>query len=342
LLGKAQTALVGMPLQELFAEPFWGQTVRRLTGAGNGDQGHTAVVVVSFDGGMIQAEITRLPHTPDGLGGLAVMLYPEEKVSPQSRMAISLIEDLRTPLTSVSGYTELLISEAVGILGEMQRQFLQRVKANVERMGKLLDDLLKVAAIDSGQILLSPEPVNLIEVIESAILSLSAEFQDRDVSIKLDVPAELAPVLADRDSLCQVVLNLLSNACHCSRPGSEVVVRARLQSGEEDGREDAGYVLVSITDTGGGIPAEDRARVFQRLYRADNPLIAGLGETGVGLSIAKTLVEAHGGRIWVESTEAVGSTFSFVLPLAPDTPSEEPGYAELVMEEEPVEPAGER
>jgi PAS domain S-box-containing protein len=342
LLGQAQAELVGMPLQELFTEPFWGQTVRRLTGAEPGDQGHTAAAIVSLDGDMIQAEITRLPRTPHRLGGLAVMLYPEEKVGPQGQMALSLTEDLRTPLTSVSVYTDVLISEAVGILGEMQRQFLQRIKANVERMGKLLDDHLKATVIDSSQVLPWPKSVNLIEVIEGAVLSLSAEFQERDVSITLDVPSELAPVLADRDSLCQIVLNLLSNACHCSRPGSDVAVRAQLKPSEEDSQDDAGYILVSITDTGGGIAPEDRARVFQRLYRANNPLVAGLGDTGVGLSIAKTLVEAHGGRIWVESTESIGSTFSFVLPLSSDASSEEGCDAELVMEEEPLEPAGER
>jgi signal transduction histidine kinase len=228
----------------------------------------------------------------------------------------SLIHELRTPMTSINGYTDLLIGEAVGILGETQRQFLQRVKANIERMGGLLDDLVRVTAIDTGRTTLSPEPVNLIPIIESAIMSLSARFNERELAVQMDMLSELPPVYADRDSLHQIVLNLLSNACQCSKPGTEVLVHAHLE--EQDDQIDGlpGYLLVSVTDTGGGIDPEDQRRVFHRLYRADNPLITGLGETGVGLSIAKALVEAHGGRIWVESEMGRGSTFSFILPIS--------------------------
>jgi len=112
------------------------------------------------------------------------------------------------------------------------------------------------------------------------------------------------------------VLHLLSNACQCSEPGTRILVRARLEEYDDQGGGIPDYLLVSVTDTGGGISPEDQNRVFQRLYRADNPLIAGLGETGVGMSIAKALVEANGGRIWVESEQGVGSTFSFILPLS--------------------------
>jgi len=123
-------------------------------------------------------------------------------------------------------------------------------------------------------------------------------------------------VQADRDSLYQIILNLLSNASQCSKVKTEILVRAQLEEHDSQIEELPSYLLVSITDTGGGISPQDQNRVFQRLYRADNPLINGLGETGVGLSIAKTLVEANGGRIWVESEMGAGSTFSFILPLA--------------------------
>jgi signal transduction histidine kinase len=199
----------------------------------------------------------------------------------------------------------------------MQRQFLRRVKSNVERIKILLDDLIRVTAIDSGQVSLSPEPVNIIRVIEDAVMALSAQFSERDLTVQLDMPLEVPPVRADRDSLHEVVMNLLSNACNCSAPGATILVRARLQERGDQAPDLPDFLLVSVTDRGGGIAPADQARVFQRLYRADNPLIPGLGETGVGLSIAKTLVEAYGGRIWVESEEGVGSTFSFILPLSP-------------------------
>jgi signal transduction histidine kinase len=224
----------------------------------------------------------------------------------------------------------LLVGEAVGILGETQRQFLLRVKANIERMGGLLDDLVKVVSIDTGEEgRLSPEPVNFSNVMESAIMSLSAQFSERELSVQLEMPDELPPVYADRDSIFQVVQHLLTNACQCSRQGSDVVVRAELEEHDDQIEGLPDYLLVSVSDTGGGIVPEDQRRVFQRLYRADNPLISGLGETGVGLSIAKALVEAHGGRIWVESEAGVGSTFSFILPLSSEEGSDLEGFPTL-------------
>jgi len=247
-------------------------------------------------------------------GGLSGILAGGEQ--DNNEMVVSLIHELRTPMTSIIGYTDLLLGESVGILGETQRQFLQRVKANIERMGGLLEDLIKIAVIDTGRVSLAPEPVDFINVIKGIIVSLSAQFSERRLTVQMDIPSELSPVHADRDSLYQIVLHLLSNACQCSEPDTEILVRARLEEyGDQiDGMPD--YLAVSVTDTGGGIAPEDQRRVFQRLYRADNPLIAGLGDTGVGLSIAKALVEANGGRIWVESEMGVGSTFSFVLPLS--------------------------
>ena len=126
----------------------------------------------------------------------------------------------------------------------------------------------------------------------------------------------------DPDALNQVMLNLLSNACQASEVNTAVVVGASLQDTSDAVLGGSTYFMVSVSDTGGGIAEEDRRRVFTRLYRADNPLIKGLGETGVGLSVAKTLIEAHGGRIWVETEEGMGSTFSFLLPTeGPEAPS---------------------
>jgi signal transduction histidine kinase len=314
LTSQSHSALVGTPLQALFTEPLWVQAVGRLLHEG-ARAGDVATETFDLGGRMVRAELTRLPDTAGWPGGLAVMLYLEEGATIQSQVALSLIQELSTPMNSITGYTDLLLGESVGILGEMQRQFLQRVKANIERMEGLLNDLVKVTAIDAGQISLSAGPVDLINVIEDAIMSLSAQFSERKLAVQMDMPPELPPVHADRDSLYQIVLRLLSNACQCSEPGTETLVSARLEEYDDQVKGLSDYLFVSVTDTGGGIVPEDQRRVFQRLYRADNPLIAGLGDTGVGLSIAKSLVEAHGGRIWVESEMGVGSTFSFILPL---------------------------
>jgi signal transduction histidine kinase len=224
----------------------------------------------------------------------------------------SVAQELRTPMTSISGYADLLLSESVGILGAMQRQFLQRVKANIERMDGMLNDLIGVTAIDTGQIKLEPEPVDVAEVIEEAVMGSASLFRDRELSIRIELAEGLPPLHADRDSLYQIISHLLSNAALCSPNNSEVVVRAQVQPEMPD------YLVFGVTDHGGGIAPEDRQRAFYRMYRADHPLVQGLGETGVGLSIAKALVEAHGGRIWVDSEMGEGSTFTFILPLHPE------------------------
>jgi len=325
LVGEQRSVLMGKPLSELFDEPMWVQAVKRLSGDG-AQPGDTASVTLELDGRTIRAELTRLSGDAGWPGALTAMLYLEKGSTLQAEMLTSLIHELRTPMTSINGYTDLLIGEAVGILGETQRQFLLRVKANIERMGGLLEDLVKVVSIDAGDEGLSPEPVNFANVMESAIMSLSVQFSERELAVQLEMPDELPPVYADRDSIFQVVQHLLNNACQCSKQGSEVVVRAQLEEHDNQIEGLPDYLLVSVSDTGGGVAPDDQRRVFQRLYRADNPLISGLGETGVGMSIAKALVEAHGGRIWVESEMGVGSTFSFILPLSAE---EAPGRQEF-------------
>jgi signal transduction histidine kinase len=119
----------------------------------------------------------------------------------------------------------------------------------------------------------------------------------------------MEPIHADREALQQILIHLLQNAGAASPVEGSVTLRVRLEN--EDNKD---YVLIQVNDTGGGIPSEDLPRVFSRLYRADNVLIQGIGDTGVGLSIAKTLTEAQGGRIWVETELGVGSTFSVLLP----------------------------
>ncbi|MCS7177680.1 MAG: ATP-binding protein [Anaerolineae bacterium] len=311
LLGWRREDLVGMPLNALFPDPLWARAIGELM-MGQTTNGTTTSVTLQQDGRLLRADLARMTGS-GGVTGYVVLLYPEKSPDDERQEVLAaLANELRTPMTSIVGYTDLLLGESVGILGEMQRKFLQRVKANIERMSGLLNDLIEVTALDTGRITLVPEPVDLINVIEETIMGLSARFRERDLTVRLDMALELPPIRADRDALYQIILHLLSNACECSQPGTEVVVTGHLEEAE------AGlppYLHVSVRDTGGGIAPEDRPRVFQRFYRADKPLIPGLGETGVGMAIAKALVEAHGGRIWVESEMGVGSTFHFILPV---------------------------
>jgi len=223
----------------------------------------------------------------------------------QSAMLLSLIQDLRQPMSSIVGYTDLLLSESVGILGALQRSFLERIKASIERMTGLLNDLIQVTAIDSGKLRLDQQHVGVTEAIEDAFTGVGAQFREKNISLNMDVAEDLPNIEADRDAILQILSRLLTNACAASPPGAQVDVTAAMQPDN--------FLLVSVRDTGGGISAADQPRVFARTYRADRPLISGLGDTGFGLSIAKALTEAQGGRIWVESQQGVGSTFSVLL-----------------------------
>jgi PAS domain S-box-containing protein len=310
MLGLRSSEMEDKHLQDLFHAPAWKEAVEQISRQ-EMETGEAIKVNLKHDGHVVQAELTRLPDN-----ALACLLYAEKAAPSQSEELSTLIDNIRTPLTSIAGYTDLLLNESMGILGESQRRFLLRIEANVERLKRLLNDLIKVTDMDTGQVTLAPETVEVVSVIEYAISSLSARFNERDLKIEINMPPELPPVYADRDSLHQIMLNLLSNAAQCSEPGSKIVVQAQMEGQDERFGGLPAYVLVSVTDTGGGIAAEDLPRVFRRFYRADNPLIEGLGETGVGLSIAKALVEANGGRIWVESEQGAGTTFSFIMPIA--------------------------
>ena len=234
----------------------------------------------------------------------------------QAEVVASISQELRQPMSSIVGYTDLLLGESVGILGALQRKFVERIKASTERIGSLIDDLIQVTTLETGLNDLKPEPVDLNLIIDNAMSYTSSQVREKNISLHLDLPKNMAPIHADREALQQILIHLLQNAGSASPV--EGTVHLRVHTRSEEGNE---YVLIQVSDSGGGIPAEDLARVFTRLYRADNVLIQGVGDTGVGLSIARTLTEAQKGRIWVESEAGVGSTFSVLLPIAKNAPA---------------------
>ncbi len=227
----------------------------------------------------------------------------------------SLTQDIRQPLSSIVGYSELLLGESVGILGALQKKFLERIKASTERMGALLDDLIRVTAIDSGPLKLSREKLDVMNVVEEAIFSCGAQFREKGINLRLDFADDLPPVQADRDALRQIMTHLLNNAGSASAIDGEVKLSVKREQEQKSGAPAGDYLFIAVRDSGGGIRPEDQPKVFSRIYRADAPLIAGLGDTGVGLSVAKALVEAHGGRIWLTSEVGAGSTINLLLPV---------------------------
>ncbi len=229
----------------------------------------------------------------------------------QVELIASIAQELRQPLSSILGYTDLLLSESVGILGALQRKFLERVRSSTERMNKLIDDLIRIAELDRSGYNVLRKPVDLSGVFDDAIGQLRGQLQEKRITLRVDLPRQMPQLNTDRDALQQILYHLLQNAGAATPAEGSITLRAVVEEQPELGE----FVLIQVSDTGGGIPDEDLPRVFSRVYRTTNPVIQGVGDSGVGLSIAETLTLALGGRIWVESEAGTGATFSVLLPL---------------------------
>ncbi len=237
---------------------------------------------------------------------------------------VSLIQELRTPMTSIGGFTDLLLGETLGILGVKQRDFLQRVQANTERMGSLLEQILQLTVVQDPQAAPEDELVNVREVLETAVNGVVNHLRDKNLQLDLDIDQDLPALPVNRSALHQIFSNLLSNACLASGKNGRVVTTAHAQSipeGNHDNDEPIRFLQINISDSGSGIRQEDLPRVFTAHYEAERPLIAGLGDTGAGLSMAYDLTNANGGRLWVESEPGSGSTFSLLFPIAMEQPA---------------------
>jgi len=228
----------------------------------------------------------------------------------QLEVIASISLELRQPMSSIVGYTDLLLGESIGILGTLQRKFIERIKASTERVGGLVDDLIQITNLENGQMEFKAEPIDLNLIIDNAMTYTSRQIREKNITLRLDIPESAQRIQTDRDALQQILIHLLQNATAATQ--SEGVITLRVQVQDELNKH---FVSIQVTDTGGGISAEDIPRIFTRRYRAENSLIPGLGDSGVGLSITKAIVEAQGGRILVETEAGNGSTFSILLPI---------------------------
>jgi len=215
-----------------------------------------------------------------------------------------LAHELRTPLSSIKSLMEGLVD---GVLAAEPATFLS-VQREVARLQRLVHNLEELARVEAGQSLLERRPVNLSELLRAAANRLQPQFEDKDIRLHVDVPQGLPHVQADAGRLLQVLLNLLGNALRYTPSGGQVTVCAC---------REAQQMVLAVHDTGIGIAAEHLPYLCERFYRVDKSRTSASGGSGIGLTIARHLVEAHGGRLWATSPgPGQGSTFSFTLPLA--------------------------
>jgi two-component system phosphate regulon sensor histidine kinase PhoR len=215
----------------------------------------------------------------------------------------NISHELRTPLASIKALVDTLRDGAISDPPAAEH-FLERMEIEVDSMTQMVQELLELSRIESGQAPLRLFPSALAPLITPAVERLRPQAARADITLTVVLPDELPQVMVDADRIRQVVINLVHNAIKFTPPGGFVTVTARAVP---DG------IVVSVADTGIGIPAEDLSRIFERFYKADRARSG--GGTGLGLAIAKHTIQAHNGRLWVESTEGKGSTFSFSLPL---------------------------
>lgn len=251
---------------------------------------------------------TQLNFVPDV--GITVTMhdvtYFKELDRIKSEFVSTVSHDLRSPLTAILGYVELL--ERVGPLNERQRSFVQRVQASVRNITELINDLLDLGRIESGfderYVVLS-----LPNVIQYSVESIKGRLIEKNLTLSVDVADDLPKVVGDSVRLRQVFDNLLGNALRYTPTGGEISIIAR---------EENDQIIMQVIDNGVGIPASDRPHIFDKFYRASN-VVENITGSGLGLAIVKSIVENHQGRVWVDSSEGEGSTFTVVLPVEIET-----------------------
>jgi len=256
-----------------------------------------------------RVDIVGDPENGDELTQLAISFNQmAEKLSQTENMRRQLIGDvtheLRTPLTAIKGSMEGLLD---GVLPPTLETF-QQIYLEADRLQRLVADLQELSRIEGGATPLNLEPGGITPLVESVIQRLQPQFQEKGISLTLDIPSTLPSVLMDGDRISQVLINLLGNAIQYTPDGGQVSLTAQQLRKE---------IKVSVKDTGLGIPVEYLPHLFTRFYRVDKSRSRAGGGSGIGLTIAKHLVEAHGGQILAESLgSGQGSTFSFTLPIA--------------------------
>jgi PAS domain S-box-containing protein len=236
-----------------------------------------------------------------------VTLYKEiDKMKSDFMAAVS--HEFRTPLTSINMGVDILRQGLLGPLTTEQEELLTGAKQDCDRLTKMVRELLQLSRLEAGKIEVRAEPFDVAGAIESALGPLKLPFQEKGVELSAVAGGDLPPLVGDEQQFSWVVSNLVNNALKHTDPGGRVEIRSS---------RDDGSILVQVRDTGRGIPEDQLEKIFDKFVQVKAAQVATPGSVGLGLAIAKEIVELHGGTIWAESVVGSGSTFSFRIPIAP-------------------------
>jgi signal transduction histidine kinase len=213
--------------------------------------------------------------------------------------------ELRTPLTSINMAIDILSQEVLGLVNERQRDMLSTAKDDCERLTKLVRELLDLSRLESGKYEMKRETVNLRTLVEEALKPLRLQFREKGIQVETDISPTTPDVPGDQQQLSWVMTNLVSNALRYTPENGKVIIHSEIENDS---------VRISVADSGRGIPADAIEMIFDKFVQVKQATDSMPGSVGLGLAIAKEVVEAHGGKIWVESIVGKGSTFHFTIP----------------------------
>ncbi len=253
---------------------------------------------------------TEILDEQGGPAGVVTLLQDVTRFKDLDEMKTEFLatvsHEFRTPLTSINMTVDILSREVVGSINPRQMDLLNAAKDDCNRLGKLIKELLDLSKLESGKQEMRKEIIGIRELLDESLKSLKLPFQEKNISLELAVAENVGEVSGDRQQLSWVITNLASNALRFTPEGGSVRLTARRQ---KDG------VCLSVTDTGPGIPQEAQLSIFDKFIQIKEPAETTPGSVGLGLAIAREVVEAHSGRIWVESQEGKGSTFYVTIPM---------------------------
>ena len=250
-------------------------------------------------------------------------LYAELTRANQSKSEfVSFVaHELKNPLTSIRGYSDVLLGGAVGEISDQQKNFLSTIRLNADRMNTLVSDLNDVTKLQTDNLRMEFAAVDFREVLAETLLPFEKQIEDKGQTLELDVAENLPLIQADQNRLIQVLTNLVSNAHKYTPETGAIRIAAHVNNASRDnrGRFMTPVLQVSVADTGIGMSEEDLTRLFTPYFRSENPLTREQPGTGLGLTITRGIIERHNGAIWVESELGKGTIFSFTIPLATET-----------------------
>jgi two-component system phosphate regulon sensor histidine kinase PhoR len=298
----------GRPLVELVRQADLLDLARRALTSADSLQGSLIIGTVMPRSFAVTA--TPVKALEPAANGAVIVLHDITELRRLERVRQDFVanvsHEFKTPLTAIQGFAETLLGGALED-EKNNRRFLEIIRDHAARLGRLTDDLLKLARIEAGKLEVQYQPVSVAELVEGCAATTLFKASQRNIALNLSYPPELPAVRGDAGLLREVLQNLLDNAVQYTSPGGRVDLSAVSRDHE---------AVITVADTGIGIPLADQERIFERFYRVDAARSREVGGTGLGLSIAKHIVEAHGGRLWVESTVGAGSQFHFSIPLA--------------------------